>query len=203
MIDVSELEKQIKTLNEQMVVQMEKLKVDEDIKSDKYKFVVELRAKVDCADFELNEAKRELNQTDMTVRQTRNELFQKQSDLEKTVFENDVEAFIGQQDTFEEVFKNELVAYIEEINKKAKLSVPIDGQASYRQIISKVNRKLDFEDITLDFRASKTKYAQELREIAEISVRCGAIPIPLSLNLFGVVESYVKSNRVQRYLGIQ
>ena len=34
MIDVSELEKQIKTLNEQMVVQMEKLKVDEDIKSD-------------------------------------------------------------------------------------------------------------------------------------------------------------------------
>ena len=203
MIDVSELEKQIKTLNEQMVVQMEKLKVDEDIKSDKYNFLVELRAKVDRADFELNEAKRELNQTDMTVRQTRNELFQKQSDLEKTVFENDVEAFIGQQDTFEEVFKNELVAYIEEINKKAKLSVPIDGQASYRQIISKVNRKLDFEDITLDFRASKTKYAQELREIAEISVRGGAIPIPLSLNLFGVVESYVKSNRVQRYLGIQ
>ena len=139
----------------------------------------------------------------MTVRQTRNELFQKQSDLEKTVFENDVEAFIGQQDTFEEVFKNELVAYIEEINKKAKLSVPIDGQASYRQIISKVNRKLDFEDITLDFRASKTKYAEVLREIAEISVRGGAIPIPLSLNLFGVVESYVKSNRVQRYLGIQ
>jgi hypothetical protein len=203
MIDVSELEKQIKTLNEQMVVQMEKLKVDEDIKSDKYNFLVELRAKVDRADFELNEAKRELNQTDMRVRQTRNELFQKQSDLEKTVFENDVEAFIGQQDTFEEVFKNELVAYIEEINKKAKLSVPIDGQASYRQIISKVNRKLDFEDITLDFRASKTKYAQELREIAEISVRGGAIPIPLSLNLFGVVESYVKSNRVQRYLGIQ
>ena len=203
MIDVSEFEKQIKTLNEQMVVQMEKLKVDEDIKSDKYNFLVELRAKVDRADFELNEAKRELNQTDMRVRQTRNELFQKQSDLEKTVFENDVEAFIGQQDTFEEVFKNELVAYIEEINKKAKLSVPIDGQASYRQIISKVNRKLDFEDITLDFRASKTKYAQELREIAEISVRGGAIPIPLSLNLFGVVESYVKSNRVQRYLGIQ
>jgi len=203
MIDVSELEKQIKTLNEQMVVQMEKLKVDEDIKSDKYNFLVELRAKVDRADFELNEAKRELNQTDMTVRQTRNELFQKQSDLEKTVFENDVEAFIGQQDTFEEVFKNELVAYIEEINKKAKLSVPIDGQASYRQIISKVNRKLDFEDITLDFRASKTKYAEVLREIAEISVRGGAIPIPLSLNLFGVVESYVKSNRVQRYLGIQ
>ena len=203
MIDVSELEKQIKTLNEQMVVQMEKLKVDEDIKSDKYNFLVELRAKVDRADFELNEAKRELNQTDMRVRQTRNELFQKQSDLEKTVFENDVEAFIGQQDTFEEVFKNELVAYIEEINKKAKLSVPIDGQASYRQIISKVNRKLDFEDITLDFRASKTKYAEVLREIAEISVRGGAIPIPLSLNLFGVVESYVKSNRVQRYLGIQ
>ena len=203
MIDVSELEKQIKTLNEQMVVQMEKLKVDEKIKSDKYNFLVELRAKVDRADFELNEAKRELNQTDMTVRQTRNELFQKQSDLEKTVFENDVEAFIGQQDTFEEVFKNELVAYIEEINKKAKLSVPIDGQASYRQIISKVNRKLDFEDITLDFRASKAKYAEVLREIAEISVRGGAIPIPLSLNLFGVVESYVKSNRVQRYLGIQ
>lgn len=198
---------QLKIAIEELKVRIEELIKDEQQKSLKVTecaaSLEEMRKEVQSAEDELNEAKRSVNACSVELQETRRELSDEQSLLERFNFDNAVEAFLEQQEDFKPVFERILMEDVEAINAKAKFSKPIDAAAALKSIYRRVENQLDFSDLTLAFRAAKTRYEEALRNVAELTANGEPIPVSVSLKVFEPIESFVQSSHLRMHIGIR
>lgn len=163
--------------------------------------LAKMREEVQEVDSELNNKKREHNTLVMQSQDLSHRSEFKRKELATNKRNHSINEFLKEQPSFETLLEKEVISFIEESNKKAVFSTPIEATPAAKKLAARV-KSHPFDDLALDYRAAEHQHKDALQKVAEMKTDGHEVPHSLSVAVFHPIEIFVRSARARNFVGI-